>query len=442
MDLARIEFFLDDGWCLIGEVHQWLSRSSSGPLDTLAANQLIHGLQKMWSAANDLGASQIARTSLALELMLERFCAGTLEFSVERLEDFTRGVGCLQEMLLGLEATREEPNCPDLEALQRIERHTHEANWAIHTEITDTPREIPLETFAASGDVESADDSSEQPQPDSLPGEEGVKSIERTLLRMLEQFVIKLDDICQQLHSRMMADQTPYVTTTSRLEHLAQVTRGLVDQMLHQPGYTTTGDFDLARDFPEASAASDDLTPQLIVAPQSDEFESIEIAPSAFAAEMDKISRDLEEMLPDELFDDEIAAVATSPYPEFQPKSHQVLIVEESLFYRHLLKTSVAAAGHEARTCNSVSEAFAALEESHDYLVALIDASTEPETVQSIKRLGLSTGIRIVGLTTPSSSPGHQEIFDDCVSKAHPQKLIDVLQRILDDAAAPTLVSV
>src|SRR4051812_16172846 len=73
MDQARNELFLDEGWNVIGCLHQWLSKWPQASNDQPCIDSLIGSLQAMWAAADDFGLKRLARTSLALEQMLERY---------------------------------------------------------------------------------------------------------------------------------------------------------------------------------------------------------------------------------------------------------------------------------------------------------------------------------------------------------------------------------
>jgi hypothetical protein len=161
LEPARIESLLDHAWRLVSQLRQWFAASSLGSKDQDGLVELIRNLQLLWVKADDLGLKRLARSTLAIEQFLERFCAGKLELTSENLNDVTAAVATLQDLLLGLEAMREEPVITDLESLQKLERGTlkgfgsdksnrtievtHVANDV--TRLTDTvdPRSLLLE---------------------------------------------------------------------------------------------------------------------------------------------------------------------------------------------------------------------------------------------------------------------------------------------------------
>ena|GEM_PF-2741359 len=449
MDQARIENFLDDGWSLIGRLHQWLSQLPQTSNDQVVINGLIRSLQSTWANANDLRILRLARTSLDLEQMLERFCAGSLEFTTQFLEDFTAGVGCLQELLLGLEATREEPQFSNVDAVLRMERHIHEATWGNCENITVAAPENFAETstplvaenaaeFSANAIlIEPAKSQSEISQI-----EVAQKSIERTLLKMLEQFVAKLDNTCQQLHARLLTDESPHVTTTSRLEHLAQVTRELVDQMMQQPRHNQPAPFETIEKIPETSPILDEFLPLFVhEESQTIEEEFSELPPTEFAVELDKLEREIAELQPELSIPEHTSSISNPGVIDITSRLGRVLIVEESLFYRHLLGTAVLSTGYAIHTAESMAQGIADLERPNDFMVMIVDAVIPPALIEAIKHCRQQNGIRVIGLTTSANQQSTELEFDDCVPKLHPQKLIGALHRVLDGSSNQIRIS-
>ena len=437
MDQARIELFLDEGWSLIGRLHQWLARWPEASSDQQTIDGLIRGLQAIWATSDDLGVKRLARTSLALEQMLERFYAGTLEFSAERLEDFTKGIGCLQELLLGLEATREEPLFSDLDAILQLERHAHLANWVSDEEdsaaATENIVKIPAPPLSFATEVESDGALS---SPLQIPDADAVPiTIERTLIRMLEQFVVKLDDTCQQLHARMLIDQSPYVTTTSRLEHLAQVTRELVEQIILQPRNSNSiMQIGSAKDSESLLTVDQILTPLVEEVPFVVEDLDIQIAPTTFSVELAVLDNEFAELQLKLPIIESITPQIGPSVVDFKPKSGRILIVEPSLFYRHLLGTAVHSAKYETHIVDSFERGIEALQQASDFIAVLVDSLVHPAMAVAIKHQRQANGLRVIGLTTSAQKPSTPEDFDDCVSRSHPQKLISTLDRVLNES--------
>ncbi len=445
MDQARIEFFLDDGWSLIGRFHQWLSNWPAAAHEQAAMVDLIGGLQSLWATADDFGFRCLSRTSLALEQLLERFCAKNLEFTADRLSDVTLGVGCLQELLLGIEATREEPPFADLGAVVRLERHAVQADWCapeeltvevpaietaiIHAAIIDT---ATVDTIAEDDSilmvpaVDVVTDLSTVPQQTEITT--AVIEVDPPLLTMLEQFVVKIDETCHHLHARMLRDESPYVTTTSRLEHLAQATRKLVEEIVQKS--TTAG----------TSTAEDLFDPWELPATHEELLADLMEDQAATEERVAVDFPDLESIFSDQpatiLSVDESALLAAEfEISEAAFHSYRVLIVEESLFFRHLIGMAVRSAGYQSLEAESLEQGLEILEQTSDLNAVLVSSTASSAMAEAFDQFRRTQGVKVISLMSTDDEQGNAIEVDDRVSRSHPQQLITSLDRILGDSA-------
>jgi len=399
MDQARVEFLLDDGWNLIGRLHQWLSRLPAAPADQASYLELIGRLQTFWAAADDLELTRIARASLCLEQVLERFCATGLQISEVRLQILTAGVGTFQELLLAFEATREEPVDCDMVELLQLERQMlltvpveQPATPALVVETPSSAEVNPVVPVAADQPVVPA------------PIE---RSLNRKLVTMLDRFATKLDDACQRLHRRMVADESPYVTTTSRLEHLSKATRQLARKLRVR-----------TKLIPWASAGR-----QTIEAPMLNQRnDSLALASTATNAH--SIARLDDTRLNSEttLQIDELPSVGMAE------AARQVLILEESLFYRHLITIALRSSGYQTVTVDLKSEGLFELDQVNKVDAIVLGSKLTAEILDAVQRYREYQGGKVIVLSSSDSEPLPFDV-DDQVTKSHPQQLINALDR-------------
>ncbi len=428
-DQTRIESFLDDGWLVIGQLHQWLLQRPVASQDQTALEPLIRGLQTIWANADDLGLKGLARVSLAVEQVLERQCAGNLELDTQRRRDLTSGVGCLQDLLLGYEATREEQQIVDLETLSRLERYSAQPLWvdASPMHVVQTVVPLPLKT-----DVE------EELVPEGFVHE----LINPELLVMLEQFVEKLDDTSHRLHARMLADEAPYTTTTSRLEHLAQATRDVVWQIRRPQQVTRAFVLESPLQSAEMPLANDDSSLSDVSETQMSVAESLIVSGETASFDVEHpIAEEVE--LREELF---LADFSSSQFPselketehsestvfESGLKSRQILIVEESLFYRHLISMAVQSAGYDPHTAESVGVGMDLLKRSQEFGVIVVGSDISSSPLQSIESYRSDNGTKVVQLTSSKSNRAALPCADYCIEKSHPQKLLAILDTLFN----------
>ena len=123
MEPARVSTLLDHGWSIVGQLHQWLSTSRHEFHDRDELVVLIRELQTFWGRVDDLELKRFARNTLALEQFFESLCAKRLEVTPGHLDDLQAGIACFEDLLLGFEATGEEPKMTQLDLLSRLEQH-------------------------------------------------------------------------------------------------------------------------------------------------------------------------------------------------------------------------------------------------------------------------------------------------------------------------------
>ena len=123
MKSVRMEALLKNGRQLVGELRNGLSEQRETPPGPTELVSLIQGLQLFWSRADDLQFKWVARCSLALEQFLESICAKGFIATIEYVREMELAILCLEQMLTELDATGEDPHCPDWESLHRLEHH-------------------------------------------------------------------------------------------------------------------------------------------------------------------------------------------------------------------------------------------------------------------------------------------------------------------------------
>ena len=253
---------------------------------------------------------------------------------------------------------------------------------------------------------------------------------------MLEQFVAKLDDTCHRLHARMLRDESPYVATTSRLEHLSQATRELVEQIARVVG---TADSTVFRDELRADAPpfAIDVLPHRRLTEESLEKTILptllpQLANTAMELPRLSQSMSISESLP---IPDRAEPI------EVKMKSRRILILEESPFYRHLIGIAVQSAGYEPHSVESDTQALAALEQSTDFCAILRGAFVSSALEEGIRHHRQTNRVKVIGLTMSGHEISAAIEVDELVSKSHPQQLIGVLERLLKNSSGEMRMS-
>ena len=439
MEQSRIEPFLDHGWGLIGRLHHWLSKWPCAADDQDTTIDVIRGLQSFWASCDDFGLSRLARTSLALEQLLERFCAQTLEFTSERLCDVTSGVASLQELLLGFEATRAEPEFENVRTVLRLERHAQQAIWSPpNSKVCDSihqTAESPLTLVSSNTPIIDSDIAptlSIVTTATAMETEIAIqeKPFDQTLLAMLEEFVVKIDDTCHMLHVRMIAEDAPYVSTTSRLEHLSRSTRELVREIAHGANAIESTPIEDSIELPTIHAFSAPLLVTEAVTESQTKANGSHLL-------LESVSI-IGEAIPPEIAPPTIQPVIHEPVVvESNTRPKRVLIVEESLFYRQLIGMAVQSAGFEPCTAETVAQGIDFLKQSCDFKAILIGTLINTEFSQAMDRSRIIYGAKVIGLLASDHDDRDGTGVDERVPRSNPLQLISTLNRVLNEAPDP-----
>ena len=447
MDQSRYDFFLDDGWNLIGQLHVWLSRWPHAAHEQSNLVDLIANLQSVWGSAEDLGFRRLSRICLALEQSMERFCAQNLECTLERLNDVANAVACFQEVLLGLEATRVEP-AYDLSSIAVLERHATLPIWTPPEELTRSimkldPSPIASDQFELSSKQIVAHAENHLSPSGDVTDDEHVPErdyVDRTLLVMLEDFVSKIDETCHKLHVTMVTDKMPYVSTTSRLEQLAHSTRELVSDISRQArAAVSTIPFEapLKIDPPMVS----EVPPKGLELNTDDSIpvdQTLSIGEQRIDADTECVAVEEESTETAVISSQE---TAESLVVEAPPKPRRVLIVEESLFFRHLIGLAVQSAGFETISAETVENGLEHLHQSPDFHAILIGSVVSAEIAQAISLSRQQHGSKVIGLVASDDVGTHASDIDACVSRSNPIQLISKLNQVLSEPVDPIRMS-
>jgi CheY-like chemotaxis protein len=260
---------------------------------------------------------------------------------------------------------------------------------------------------------------------------------------MLEQFVIKLDDTCYQLHARMVADETAYVTTTTRLAHLIQVTQELVGQ-LGDRSHTTAVISSTDSLLPRKTKSADTVKAATLqvakkIAPSLDEAKVDDVQGVAIVKPIEAPPASIQ------LAPIEKAPVQQAPVNapvnllreeiEFRRELRRVLIVEPSMFYRQMIGMAVKTMGYDADAVETAQSGVAALAQPKQFCAVLVDAIVAPAMAEVLAECRRDHGIKVIGMTSTSAEGSESKVHDDLVAKSNPRQLREILTRLMNDAA-------
>ena len=448
-DQSKVDSFLDRSWDLVAQLHQWLSKSATDEVTRLVMVDLIGDLQSVWTSADDLQLNRIARLSLSLEQLLERICAQNLIVSDRSFSIATEAISNLQDMLLSYEATRDQPDFPDPTLIRRIERYLAEPCWSVpeldlpfecveeFNQAIDSNNEIDFEECHC-----STSEIIEEVQSEALS--------DQNLLIMLAGFVNKIDDTCHQLHVRMVADETPYVSTTSRLEHLAQSTRDLVNQLLHEHPAGTTSTIPQAEDlqptetlqqsahFPELSSfrlPTAEETQQTLHAKTSvtlqridEEHDTSTNRLSAPAKQTSAANSSPEKVSPEQ------PKLEPKQTPSL-PKVRRILILDQSHFYRQLIEMAVESAGFQSRTSDFNEPMLQELTSTAGFDAVIVGPESNEKFVLAIDHHRKNHGTKVIRMTATGGAQPDLPIADETISRSNPPHMIAALNRMFNSTS-------
>lgn len=133
----------------------------------------------------------------------------------------------------------------------------------------------------------------------------------------------------------------------------------------------------------------------------------------------------------------ESARISDHGHPATTVRSHKILILVESLFYRHLIEMALQSAGYE-------TEAIDPADSESDWatqipiliyraiLVTPTGASKRIEQIQKSQEMGQT---RVIGLNATEQHENFVVELDACVWKSKPQQLISVLEQLFNPSS-------
>ncbi len=371
LEPARIESLLDHAWRLISQLRQWFAAWSLRSSDHDGLVELIRSLQVLWIKADDLDLKRLARNSLAIEQFLERFCAGKLELTTENLNDVTAAVGSLQDLLLGLEAMREEPFITDLTSLQKLERDTLKGFWS-------NPTNRTIEVAPAANDTAHG-------------------------------------TVIAHPH----ANQREIVPTPSHPRLTSEMGLNALTSVV---GNSTAASTDLNK-----LAATEPWSAAMCHVLSVREFQS--------AAEVIRISDNSTMATPSDVSLQAGSVTIAVPEPvEETIELRRVLIIEDSLFFRNLIGMALRSVGYDSDSVKSDANACASIqnERSSAYCAILIGEPVTTEVADAVMSRQTASGIPVIRLTTSDNDESFPFTVDASVSKSNPRQLIAALNHLLN----------
>lgn len=113
-------------------------------------------------------------------------------------------------------------------------------------------------------------------------------------------------------------------------------------------------------------------------------------------------------------------------------QSRKVLMVEASLFYRHLFSDVLRTAGYEPLAIEGAEGQLEAIETdtAARFCAIMIGLPATAEATRATQRLRLRLGVHLVGLLTTEDHEFSTVEVDACVLKSHPRRLLDLLERL------------
>ena len=129
---------------------------------------------------------------------------------------------------------------------------------------------------------------------------------------------------------------------------------------------------------------------------------------------------------------DESPPDAGSNVSDGDANSNRVLIVEESLFYRHLIEIALTSAGYETETMpETLFESTGTADTALRGYRAVVLTATASATLSS-RILDRDSRQKVIGLKSTVQEEHFDIVVDACVMKSQPLKLILALKQLLD----------
>ena len=343
MKPVRMEALLKSGRQLIAELRNGLSEQREASPSPNELVRLIQDLQLFWSRADDLQLKWVARCSLALEQFLESLLAKGFMATIEYVREMKLAILCLEQMLTELDATGEDPHCPDWESLHRLEHHPLHEQCIPNSE---TPQKT-IEVFAVREiPVPPAGNSDSVPQRLNLTqptrGSHSEPSVE--FLRIAQ--------------NKAVFPRQPQLDLKQEARVLLVQNAGLL---------------------PEVEPASTAI------------------------------------------------ALTSTAVP-----LNRILVVEGSLFYRHLIQLALQSAGYEVESVAPTASDFLGMTVASlaCYPAILLTAEITQETAAKIEQARKTSSVNLIGLQGTDQSEQFPLECDAFARKTKPQLLITVLDEL------------
>ena len=223
-----------------------------------------------------------------------------------------------------------------------------------------------------------------------------------------------------------MADEAPYVTTTSRLEHLAEQTRTLAEQILREVHSTRSDIIKFERENPPCSFT---LT---IEQPRVEATYPVHRAVISHVEPVHRLDDASQLKRLTSTGNDESRTSNSTNLPAATDRA-RVLIVEESMFYRHLFGIAVQSGGYEPLIAETVAQGLDALLKATECSESW-SAMISPAMVVAIEQRRRTGQLKVIGMTLPGQEKVPVADLDARISKMHPQQLVAALDKLLIDS--------
>jgi hypothetical protein len=353
LELVRFESLLDQGWKLMDLLNRWRMAWPHQSSESDELIEILTGLQIVWVKSDDLALKRIARTSLVLEQFFERLCAKNVPIPVDPFNSLNAVIAGLKDLLLGIEATGEEPGVYDLESLKRVEEFTRQQSSS----------DRPSRTI----EVGPAVDVVSQP-----PG-----SLQTLVLTRTPQ----KDDLPAVLQ-QSVAEEVPALRDDRTASHLRRIEQTQVPRV--SKFIVTRNDLSVVPEVPPKSGENHSVT-------------------------------EPETLIP-------------------EPAADLVWVLDESLFYRHLIEIALRSAGYPVEVmAPSDVEAFRRSGRTLSPCRAvLVDSSLSVRLSGEITQVREAGGTKIIGLKAGNTDEPFMVELDAAVPKSRPQQLISVLDQLLN----------
>ncbi|HEY0981346.1 hypothetical protein [Schlesneria sp.] len=112
--------------------------------------------------------------------------------------------------------------------------------------------------------------------------------------------------------------------------------------------------------------------------------------------------------------------------------TRKILLVEASLFYRHLFGDVLRTAGYEPVLIEGLEGQLDSIESDPDarFCAIMLGLPATVEATQSVQRIRQKLGVHLIGLLSTEDHQLWKVEIDACILKSHPRNLLDLLERL------------